>query len=73
MRTTLDIDPDVLSAARAIAAAERTSVGRVISALARRSLRPALPAEHGGVPAFPVPPDAAVFGPTEVAAALDEP
>ena len=39
MRTTLDIDEDVLQAAREHAARERKSLGTVISALARESLR----------------------------------
>lgn len=41
MRTTLAIDDDVLAAAKELAATERKSVGEVISALARRALRPA--------------------------------
>ena len=39
MRTTLDIDDDVLQAAREHAARERKSLGAVVSALARESLR----------------------------------
>lgn len=39
MRTTLDIDDDVLLAAKAHAAHDRRSLGAVISALARESLR----------------------------------
>jgi hypothetical protein len=39
MRTTLAIDDDVLLAARSLAARERKSVGEVLSALARQSLR----------------------------------
>jgi hypothetical protein len=42
MRTTLVIDDDVLIAAKEIAAAERKSVGEVISSLARRALTPAV-------------------------------
>jgi len=38
MRTTLDIDDDVLSAAKEIARRQRTSAGAVISELARRAL-----------------------------------
>jgi hypothetical protein len=42
MRTTLDLDDDVLIAAKAHAAREKRSLGAVISALARESLqRPA--------------------------------
>lgn len=39
VRTTLDIDEDVLLAAKEHAARERKSLGAVISALARESLR----------------------------------
>ena len=35
MRTTLDIDDDVLQAARAIAAAEGITTGKALSMLAR--------------------------------------
>ena len=38
MRTTLDIDDDVLSAAKDLARAEGRTVGEVISDLARRAL-----------------------------------
>ncbi len=44
MRTTLDLDDDVLLAAKAHAAREKRSLGSVISQLARESLqRPAAP------------------------------
>lgn len=39
MRTTLDIDDDVLAAAKAIAKAQRKTTGAVVSALARIGLR----------------------------------
>lgn len=39
MRTTLDIDEDVLLAAKEHAARERRSLGSVISGLAREALR----------------------------------
>jgi len=54
MRTTLDIDEDILLAAREHAERERKSLGAVISALAREGLRkpPAAPrraaARRGG-------------------------
>lgn len=38
MRTTLDIEADVLQAAKEIAAKERSTAGAVISRLARRGL-----------------------------------
>ena len=40
MRTTLTIDDDVLLAAKAMAQRQRSSVGEVITALVRQSLRP---------------------------------
>jgi hypothetical protein len=38
MRVTLSIDDDILAAAKALARAQRRSIGAVISDLARRSL-----------------------------------
>ena len=38
MRTTLDIDDDVLTAAKELAAAQKTTAGQVISDLARQAL-----------------------------------
>lgn len=38
MRTTLDIDDDLLAAAKGIARHERTTAGEVVSRLQRRSL-----------------------------------
>lgn len=38
MRTTLDIDEDVLAAARELGRRERRTLGEVISSLARRAL-----------------------------------
>ena len=38
MRTTLDIDDDVLQAAKELARRERKTAGRVVSELARRGL-----------------------------------
>jgi hypothetical protein len=43
MRTTLDIDDDVLQAAKEIAASERSTTGKVISDLARKGLTPPKP------------------------------
>jgi hypothetical protein len=39
VRTTLDIDDDVLFAAKELAAVEKASTGKVISGLARAALR----------------------------------
>jgi hypothetical protein len=58
MRTTLAIDDDVLAAAKELAKTERKSMGEVISALARRALRPAETGRktRNGVPLLPVNP-----------------
>jgi negative regulator of replication initiation len=55
MRTTLALDDDVLTAAKAIAHQTDKTIGEVVSDLARRSLRPpAALAERNGVPLLPV-------------------
>jgi hypothetical protein len=73
VRTTVDLDDDVLRAARALASARRASLGRVLSDLARRGLRPAEPASRRGrFPVFEVPADAPPLTPDLVARALDE-
>jgi hypothetical protein len=38
MRTTLDIDDDVLAAAKERAASQKTTAGKILSGLARRAL-----------------------------------
>jgi hypothetical protein len=56
MRTTLDIDDDVLSAAKELAAAEKSSAGKVISGLARAALRrgsPTASKTRNGLPLLP--------------------
>jgi hypothetical protein len=40
MRTTLDIDPDVLQAAKQLAEHRGTTAGKVLSELARKALAP---------------------------------
>jgi hypothetical protein len=40
MRTTLDIDEDVLAAVKSLAVAQNSTAGKVISDLARQTLRP---------------------------------
>jgi predicted nuclease with RNAse H fold len=56
MRMTLDIDDDVVAAARELAAAERRSLGSAISELARRGLRLGRVVERDGLPVIRVPP-----------------
>jgi hypothetical protein len=62
MRTTLDIEEDVLLAAKALARDRRTSVGKVMSDLARKGLtrRPVKFKTRNGFPLFPVQPGAGV-------------
>jgi len=55
MRTTLDIDDDVLAAARALADHEHISMGRAVSVLARRGRSSATPVAPDGFPVFPAP------------------
>lgn len=52
MRTTLDLDDDVLRAARALAEQRGTSLGAAVSELVLRGLRPSTPRES--VSGFPV-------------------
>jgi hypothetical protein len=55
MRTTLDIDDDVLQAAKELAEAHRTTAGKVLSELARKGLAPPRSAARvrNGVPLMP--------------------
>ena len=57
MRTTLDIDDDVLSAAKELAASQKTTAGRVISDLARQALTRSLEIDQlpirNGFPVLP--------------------
>jgi hypothetical protein len=59
VRTTLAIDDDVLTAAKALARQQHRSVGEVISDLARRAIRrPQAAGERNGVPLLSPRPDA---------------
>lgn len=61
MRTTLDIDQDVLLAAKEIAKQRGSSVGKALSELARQALtRQAATTTRNGVPLYPTRPDAGV-------------
>jgi hypothetical protein len=72
MRTTLDLDDDVVAAAKELAAGERRSLGSVISELARRGLTPARVEAVGGLPVIRVPAGARPITPEMVRRALDE-
>jgi len=54
MRTTLDLDEDVLQAAKELAVARKTTAGKVVSELVRKALAPT---DHvrvrNGVPLLP--------------------
>ena len=61
MRTTLDIEEDVLQAAKGLAAKEKSTAGAVISRLARqgllsagRSTESSAPKIRNGIPVFPM-------------------
>ena len=55
MRTTLDIDHDILLAAKSIAAKQGKSIGRIISDLVRKALVPASSEKvKNGIPLFDV-------------------
>jgi hypothetical protein len=61
MRTTLDIDEDVLLATKEIAKQRGKTVGYVLSDLARKSLTRQFPVpKKHGLPLFPVQPNAGV-------------
>jgi hypothetical protein len=61
MRTTLDIDEDVLQAAKELAAARGRTAGQIVSELARAGLRPPGHAVRvrNGVPLLPRRPSGA--------------
>jgi hypothetical protein len=72
MRTTLQIDDDVVAAARELAAGEGRSLGSVISELARRGLTPGRVEAEGGLPVIRVPAGTSPITPEIVRRALDE-
>lgn len=55
MRTTLDLDDDVLASAKEIARRENKTAGRVLSELARRALTQPVPASPGAAAREPAP------------------
>jgi hypothetical protein len=73
MRTTLVIDDDVLTAAKAIAHQRNKTIGEVVSDLARRSLRqPAALGERNGIPLLPLGAKGVLVTPEIVNALRDE-
>ncbi|MGQ0732173.1 MAG: antitoxin [Acidobacteriota bacterium] len=72
MRTTLNIDDDVLETARALADARRMSVGEAVSFLMRRGATARLPLRtKNGFYTFSVDARPDRFGPEDVERALD--
>jgi len=59
MRTTLDIDEDVLQAAKELAEMRNSTAGKVLSELARKALRPESSSQtvRNGVPLLPARPE----------------
>jgi hypothetical protein len=74
MRTTVNLDDDVVEAARTLADAERRSLGQVISDLVRRGLAPREDriGTEDGFPVFRVGADAPVITSDMVRAALED-
>ena len=72
MRTTLELDDDVVAAARELAAVEGRTLGSVISELARRGLTPAKVDTAGALPVIRVPAGTPPITPEMVRRALDE-
>ena len=61
MRTTVDLEEDVLLAAKEIAKQRGNTLGHVLSGLARQALTRRVPVStNHGLPLFPVQPDAGV-------------
>jgi hypothetical protein len=72
MRTTLQIDEDVLEEARQIATADGRTLGAVISELARRALKPVHTRDDAGFPVFDVDPNAPAITTEDVARAMGD-
>jgi hypothetical protein len=72
MRTTLDIEPDVLDLAKSLAEARQTSIGKALSWLARKGSIAQTPlTERNGFYVFPQGESDSRFGLDDVQAALD--
>jgi len=74
MRTTLEIDDDVLLAAKELAAAQGSTAGKVLSELARKALGPSRrpTTRRNGIPLLPPRKGARTVTSATVAALLDE-
>ena len=73
MRTTLDIDDDVLQTAKELAAARKKTTGQVLSELARKALEPDPTVRvRNGVPLLPHRPGSPRITVEDVERWLDE-
>ena len=74
VRTTVNLDEDVLQAARELARSRRSTLGEVLSELARRALQPApdTTGTRNGVPLLPRREGSHPVTPETVQAILDE-
>ncbi|CAN5221694.1 antitoxin [soil metagenome] len=66
MRTTLDLDADVMAVVREMAKADGRSIGTVVSELVRRGLAPARVDTAGDLPVIRVPAGSPVITPEMV-------
>jgi len=74
MRTTVNLDDDVLRAAKSLARSENRALGDVLSDLLRRGLRPSsYDSDSGDFPTFNVSEDAPPLTLEMVRRALDDP
>ena len=75
MRTTLNIDDDVLDTVKAMASRDRKPVGEVVSAMLRRAVEPPVQTAsrtRNGIPLFPVAPNARPVTPEIVRELLED-
>ncbi len=72
MRTTLNVDDDVLAGARTLAQERGVSVGAALSELARRSMRARRVATERNIPGFTVDRDSPPITPEMVRAASED-
>jgi hypothetical protein len=75
VRTTLDIDDDVLQAAKELGGLQKKTAGQMLSELARRGLAPAAHARtrvRNGVPLLPTRPGAPIMTMADVNRLRDE-
>jgi len=75
MRTTLNIDDDVLATVKAVAHRDRKPVGQVVSTMLRRMVEPPKDSPgrtRNGIPLFPVAPNARVVSPELVKELLED-